>query len=139
MAFPANLLFPVDSARTARAWITLMRRLGYTKFVAAGGDWGSMVTDLMGAQAPPELLGIHNNMPAAVPPDISKALQLHNATPTGLPEDEKLAYEQLNDFFAKHAGYAGEMGNRPQTLYGLADSPAALAAWILDHDPKSYH
>ena len=124
--------------RIARAWITLMRRLGYKRFVAQGGDWGSMVTDLMGQEAPPELLAIHNNMPATVPPKIAKALQINAPTPAGLDADEKQAYLELRDFFGQHAAYSQEMGKRPQTLYGIVDSPIGLAAWMLDHDKKSY-
>ena len=122
----------------ATAWTTLMKRLGYTRFVAQGGDWGAVITDMMGQQAPPELLGIHSNMPASVPADIAASLQLGNPPPEGLTDDEKRAYERL-DFFYKHGlAYALEMGNRPQTLYGLADSPIALAAWMIDHDWLSY-
>ncbi|MBV9896727.1 MAG: epoxide hydrolase N-terminal domain-containing protein [Chloroflexi bacterium] len=127
-----------DPAHIASAWIELMRRLGYSHFVAQGGDWGDMVSELMAVQAPPELLGIHVNMPATVPVDISKALAAHDPTPAGLSVDETRGYEQLNDFFTNHAGYAAEMATRPQTLYGLADSPVGLAAWMLDHDPRSY-
>ena len=127
-----------DPARIARAWVVLMKRLGYTQFVAQGGDWGAMVTDVMATQAPPELLGIHINWPFAVPPDIDKALQTGNPLPSDLSADERRACEQL-DFFYKHGvGYALEMANRPQTLYGIADSPVGLAAWILDHDARSY-
>lgn len=127
-----------DPQHIARAWITLMKRLGYTRFVAQGGDWGNAVTEQMALQAPPELIGIHTNMPAAVPDDIGKALDLHEPQPSGLSADEKHAWDQL-DFFYKHGlGYAGEMANRPQTLYGIEDSPVGLAAWMLDHDAASY-
>ena len=127
-----------DPVRIARAWIVLMKRLGYTRFAAQGGDWGDSVTEQMALQAPPELIGIHVNMPATVPPDIAKALQLGSAAPSGLSADERHAYDQL-EFFNKHGlGYALEMANRPQTLYGIADSPVGLAAWILDHDERSY-
>src|SRR5271166_2432020 len=127
-----------DPVRIARAWTVLMKRLGYTRFAAQGGDWGDSVTEQMALQAPPELIGIHVNMPATVPPDIAKALQLGSAAPSGLSADERHAYDQL-EFFNKHGlGYALEMANRPQTLYGIADSPVGLAAWILDHDASSY-
>jgi pimeloyl-ACP methyl ester carboxylesterase len=127
-----------DPAHIARAWVVLMKRLGYTQFVAQGGDWGAIITDLMGAQAAPELLGMHSNMPGAVPPDISPVVQSGAPAPSGLSAEERRAYEQLTFLFTKGIGYAVEMGNRPQTLYGLADSPIALAAWMLDHDAKSY-
>jgi len=127
-----------DPARIASAWVGLMKRLGYTKFVAQGGDWGALITDEMGVQAPPELLGIHNSMPGAVPADIDKAAFADAPAPSGLSADEKHAYEQLAFFYKHGLAYAQEMGNRPQTLYGIADSPAGLAAWILDHDARSY-
>jgi pimeloyl-ACP methyl ester carboxylesterase len=126
-----------DPQRIARAWVVLMKRLGYSRFAAQGGDWGAMVADVMGTQAPPELLGIHMTWPFTVPPDIDKAAQSGNP-PTGLSADERYAYDQL-DFFYKHGvGYALEMASRPQTLYGIGDSPVGLAAWLLDHDARSY-
>jgi pimeloyl-ACP methyl ester carboxylesterase len=124
--------------RIARAWTVLMQRLGYTKYVAQGGDWGAVITQLMGAQAAPGLLGIHTNMPGAVPPDIDKAALAGAPAPSGLSADERHAYDQLVFFYAHGLGYALEMGNRPQTLYGIADSPIGLAGWILDHDASSY-
>ena len=122
-----------DPPRIARAWVVLMKRLGYTEFVSQGGDWGGAITNVMGEQAPPELLGIHVNFPATIPPDIAKALQANEPPPTGLAADEKRAYEQLQLLYTKRRAYAQIMGTRPQTLYGLADSPVSLAAWLIDH------
>lgn len=127
-----------DPIRIASAWIELMRRLGYSRYVAQGGDWGNAVTEQMALQLPPGLVGIHTNMPATVPDDVAKALQFGQPEPSGLSAEEKGAWDQL-DYFYKHGlAYAQEMGNRPQTLYGLADSPIGLAAWMLDHDARSY-
>ncbi|MFC0514287.1 epoxide hydrolase family protein [Mucilaginibacter angelicae] len=126
-----------DPQHIARAWVVLMKRLGYTRFVAQGGDWGNAVTEQMALLTPPGLLGIHTNMPATVPADVAKALQYNEPQPSGLSDDEKHAWDQL-DFFYKHGlGYANEMANRPQTLYGIQDSPIGLAAWMLDHDGVS--
>lgn len=122
----------------AKAWATLMQRLGYTKYVAQGGDWGNAISEVMALQQPPGLLGIHTNMAATVPPDVSKALSAGGLPPAGLSPEEKHAWDQLNDFYKNGLGYANEMALRPQTLYGIADSPAGLAAWILDHDIRSY-
>ncbi len=126
-----------EPARIARAWVVLMQRLGYSRFAAQGGDWGNAVTEQMALLTPPGLLGIHTNMPATVPANVAKALKFGDPPPSGLSADEKNAWDQL-DFFYKHGlGYAQEMTNRPQTLYGIADSPIGLAAWMLDHDARS--
>jgi len=123
--------------RIARAWAVLMNRLGYTQYVAQGGDWGAVIVDMMGVQAPPGLLGIHTNMPGAVPPEIDKAAFTGAPPPADLSAEERSAYDQLAFFYGKDLAYAQEMGTRPQTLYGIADSPVGLAAWILDHDTRS--
>ena len=119
--------------RMARAWAELMKRLGYTRYVAQGGDWGAFVVDQMGPQSPGGLLAIHTNMPATVPADVDKALGIGAPAPAGLSAEEKRAYEQLASTF-KQVDYARIMGSRPQTLYGIADSPVGLAAWLLDHN-----
>ena len=126
-----------DPIRIARAWTVLMTRLGYTRYVAQGGDWGNAVTEQMALLAPRELIGIHTNMPATVPDDINKAALADAPAPSGLSADERHAYDQLATFYRHGLGYAIEMGNRPQTLYGLEDSPVGLAAWMLDHDATS--
>jgi pimeloyl-ACP methyl ester carboxylesterase len=122
----------------AKAWATLMQRLSYTRYVAQGGDWGNAVSEIMALQQPPGLLGIHTNMAATVPADVSRALAMGGAPPAGLSADEQHAWDQLDDFYKNGLGYALEMNNRPQTLYGIADSPIGLAAWMLDHDIRSY-
>ncbi len=127
-----------DPARIAGAWVALMQRLGYQQFVAQGGDWGAVVTDLMADQAPPGLIGMHTNMPRSVPPEIAAGLPVGAPPPAGLSAEEKRAYEQLASFYASGTGYAQEMGTQPQTLYGIADSPVGLAAWMMNHDPGSY-
>ncbi|MGD0245946.1 MAG: epoxide hydrolase family protein [Streptosporangiaceae bacterium] len=129
--------------RIARAWDVLMKRLGYQRYVAQGGDWGAIVTDLMGVQAPAGLLGIHTNMAGVVPADVwtvlvQNVLGAGGPPPSGLSEEESRTFEQLDFFFAKGVGYGVQMGTRPQTMYGLADSPVNLAAWMLNHDAASY-
>jgi pimeloyl-ACP methyl ester carboxylesterase len=124
-------------AHIARAWVVLMKRLGYSKFVAQGGDWGAIVTDMMGTQGHPELLGIHSNMPGVIPADIDNAAHTGAPTPSNLSADEKLAYERLVVVYAKGIGYGYQMGLRPQALYGIADSPVGIAGYFLDHDARS--
>jgi pimeloyl-ACP methyl ester carboxylesterase len=122
--------------RIAKAWTALMQRLGYTRYVAQGGDWGNAVSEIMALQEPPGLLGIHTNMAATVPPEISQSLASGDK-PANLSDDEQRAWDQLDFFYKKGLGYANEMGLRPQTLYGLVDSPVGLAAWMIDHDAAS--
>jgi pimeloyl-ACP methyl ester carboxylesterase len=124
--------------RIARAWATLMQRLGYTRFVAQGGDWGAVITDVMGTQAPQGLLGIHSNMPGVLSPEIERAVQSGAPVPAGLSEDERRAFERLQFVYSKGIAYGYQMGLRPQTLYGIDDSPIGLAAYFLDHDKWSY-
>jgi len=126
-----------DPPHIARAWDVLMKRLGYTNYVAQGGDWGAIITELMAAQAPQGLLGIHTNMPNVIPPDIDAATFAGKPAPAGLSAEEKLAYERLSFVYAKGIGYGFQMGLRPQTLYGIADSPVGVAAYFLDHDARS--
>ena len=121
-----------DPARIARAWVALMKRLGYTKFVAQGGDWGAIVTEVMAAQGHPELVGIHTNMPGAVPPEVTKAIATGSPAPSDLSDEESRAFQKLKNLFATGVYYAFEMATRPQTLYGIADSPIGLAAWLID-------
>src|SRR3982751_6519786 len=118
----------------ARAWAELMTRLGYDRYVASGGDWGGQIVDLMGAQAPPGLLGIHTNFPGAVRADVAEAVQSGGPAPSGLDDEGTYLYEKLKNFFATDVAYALEMGTHPQALYGIADSPIGLASWMLDHD-----
>src|SRR5215470_9597289 len=122
-----------DPRRIARAWIVLMKRLGYAHFVAQGGDWGSPICHEMGKLGAPELLGIHVNLPGTVPPEIFKMIAAGDAPPTDLSADERRAFDQIKLAFTKRRAYALEMGTRPQTLYGLADSPVGLASWLIDH------
>ena len=127
-----------DPVHIARAWTVLMKRLGYTKFVAQGGDWGAVIVDMMGVQAPPELLGIHTNMAGVFPADIDGAAFSGAPAPSGLSADEKLAYDRLQFVYQKGIGYGYQLGLHPQTMYGIADSPVGLAAYFLDHDLRSY-
>ncbi len=127
-----------DVPRITRAWIALMNRLGYTQFVAQGGDWGNAITETMALMAPPGLLGVSTNMAATVPAEISAALATGQAPPPTLSADERRAWDQLDFFYKNGLGYAKEMSLRPQTLYGIVDSPIGLAAWMLDHDAASY-
>ena len=122
----------------ARAWATLMERLGYERFAAQGGDWGALIVDQMGVQAPKGLVAIHTNMACAIPPEIDAAAFAGAAPPAGLDEEEKYSFDHVSFFYKHGLGYALEMGNRPQTLYGIADSPVGLAAWIIDHDIWTY-
>ena len=127
-----------DPEHIARAWDVLMKRLGYNRYVAQGGDWGAVVVDLMGVQAPSGLIGIHTNMPGVFPAEIDAAAFSGKPAPAGLSADEKLAYERLQFVYQKGIAYGFQMGLRPQTLYGIADSPVGLAAYFLDHDARSY-
>jgi pimeloyl-ACP methyl ester carboxylesterase len=129
-----------DPDRIARAWVELMKRLGYTHFVAQGGDWGAIITDVMATQEPPELLAMHSNMPGAVPPEVSQAIRFVTGgpPPPGLSAEEQQAWEQLNFVYTNGVGYAVEMATQPETLYGVADSPVGLAAWMINHDVASY-
>jgi pimeloyl-ACP methyl ester carboxylesterase len=126
-----------DPIRIARAWAVLMDRLGYTRYVAQGGDWGNAVTEQLALLQPVGLIGIHTNMPATVPADIDKAALAGAPAPSGLSADERHAYDQLAYFYKNGLGYAQEMSHRPQTLYGIGDSPVGMAAWMLDHDGRS--
>jgi pimeloyl-ACP methyl ester carboxylesterase len=125
-----------DQARIARAWAVLMKRLGYTRYVAQGGDWGAIINDLMATQGHPEFIGMHTNLPAVIPPEINKAAATGSPPPSGLSAEEKRAYETLA-FLYKTLPTQVFMGSHPQTLYGIADSPIGVAAWLLDHDQVS--
>jgi pimeloyl-ACP methyl ester carboxylesterase len=125
-----------DQARIGRAWAVLMKRLGYTRYVAQGGDWGAIVNDVMATQGHPELIGLHTNLPNAIPPEINKAAAAGGPPPSGLSAEEKRAYETIVALY-KTIPTQFFMGSRPQTLYGIADSPVGVAAWLLDHDPIS--
>jgi len=125
-----------DQARIARAWAVLMKRLGYTRYVTQGGDWGAIIDDLMATQGHPELIGMHTNLPAVIPPEINKAAAAGSPPPSGLSAEEKQAYETLA-FLYKTIPTQVFMASHPQTLYGIADSPIGVAAWLLDHDPRS--
>jgi len=127
-----------DCPHIARAWVELMKRLEYTRYVAQGGDWGALITEQMGLLAPPELLGIHTNMPGVFPDDINNAAFSGAPAPSGLSADEKLAYERLQFVYQKGIGYGYQLGLHPQTMYGIVDSPVGLAAYFLDHDARSY-
>jgi pimeloyl-ACP methyl ester carboxylesterase len=127
-----------DTRRIASAWVVLMKRLGYSRFVAQGGDWGGLIIEQMALMAPSEVLAIHNNMPFAMPAEVGKALQSGGPGPSGLSADENHAYDQIQFLVSQGLGYAQEMRNRPQTLYAMQDSPVGLAAWLLDHDARSY-
>jgi len=127
-----------DGPHIARAWVVLMKRLGYAKFVAQGGDWGAVITEVMATQGHPELIGIHTNMPGVFPVDIDKAAFSGAPAPSSLSAEEKIAYERLQFVYSKGIAYGFQMGLRPQTLTGLADSPVGLAAYFLDHDARSY-
>jgi pimeloyl-ACP methyl ester carboxylesterase len=118
--------------RIASAWAMLMKRLGYTQYVAQGGDWGAIITDVMATQGHPELIGIHTNMPGAIPAEVSRAIATSAPAPFGLSDEELQTFEKLKAFFAAGAYYAYEMATRPQTLYGIADSPVGLASWLID-------
>ena len=126
-----------DPAHIARAWVLLMKRLGYTKFVAQGGDWGAVIVDVMGTQGHPELLGIHSNMPGVIPVDVDGAARSGAPAPSTLSPDERLCYERVSSVYAKGIGYGYQMGLRPQALYGIADSPVGIAGYFLDHDARS--